>query len=92
MNFNKRILSYNKKLPLYSIPALLITGLLLLMLIIFFGILLGIFVLLIASGVLVARLFLRPYRSKPKRLEDDGRTIILSEDEYEVIDKKIDYR
>jgi len=88
MNFNNRILSYDKKLPFYSIPALLIAGLLLLMLTIFFGILIGIFILLIASGALLARLFLKPYKSKQKRLEDDGRTIILSEDEYKVIDKK----
>jgi uncharacterized SAM-binding protein YcdF (DUF218 family) len=88
MNINNRILFYNKKLPFYSIPALLIAGLLLLMLTIFFGILIGIFILLIASGVLVVRLFLKPYKSKQKRLEDDGRTIILSEDEYKVIDKK----
>jgi uncharacterized SAM-binding protein YcdF (DUF218 family) len=88
MNSNNRIFTYNKKLPFYSIPALLIAGLLLVVLTILFGILIGIFILLIASGVLVARLFLKPYKSKQKRLEDDGRTIILSEDEYRVIDKK----
>lgn len=88
MNFNNRIFSYNKKLPFYSIPVLLITGLLLLMLTIFFGILIGISILLIASGALLARLFLKPYQSKQRRVEDDGRTIILREDEYKVIDRK----
>ena len=88
MNLSNRIFSYNKRLPFYSIPGLLITGLLLLMLTIFFGILIGTFILLIASGALLARLFLKPYKSKQKRVEDDGRTIILREDEYKVIDKK----
>jgi hypothetical protein len=88
MNINNRIFSYNKRLLFYSIPGLLITGLLLLMLTIFFGILLGTFILLIASGALLARLFLRPHKSKQKRVEDDGRTIVLREDEYKVIDKK----
>lgn len=88
MNFNNRIFSYNKKLSFYSIPALLISGLLLLLLMIFFGILIGISILLIASGALLARLFLKPYQSKQKRVEDDGRTIILREDEYRVIDRK----
>ena len=88
MNFQNRIFSYNKKLPFYSIPALLISGLLLLLLVIFFGILIGISILLIASGALLARLFLKPYKAKQKRVEDDGRTIILREDEYKVIDKK----
>jgi MFS superfamily sulfate permease-like transporter len=88
MDFNNRIYSYKKKLPFYSVPALLITGLLLLMLTIFFGILIGVSILLIASGALLARLFLKPYQSKQTRVEDDGRTIILREDEYKVIDKK----
>jgi len=88
VNFNNRIFSYNKRLPFYSIPGLLITGLVLLMLVIFFGILIGTFILLIASGALLARLFFKPYQSKQKRVEDDGRTIILREDEYKVIDRK----
>jgi hypothetical protein len=88
VNFNNRIFSFNKKLPFYSIPGLLITGLLLLMLSIFFGILIGISILLIASGAFLARLFLKPYRSKQQRVEDDGRTIVLREDEYKVIDRK----
>jgi uncharacterized SAM-binding protein YcdF (DUF218 family) len=88
VNFNNRIFSYNKRLPFYSIPGFLIMGLLLLMLAIFFGILIGTFILLIASGALLARLFLKPYKSKQKRVEDDGRTIILRQDEYKVIDKK----
>ena len=88
MNFNNRIYSYNKKLPFYSVPVLLIAGLLLLMLTIFCGILIGISILLIASGALLARLFLKPYQSKQTRVGDDGRTIILREDEYRVIDRK----
>ncbi len=88
MNFNNRIFSHNKKLPFYTIPGLFIGALLLLMLIIFFGILIGTFILLFASGALLARLFLTPHKSKQKRVEDDGRTIVLREDEYRVIDKK----
>jgi uncharacterized SAM-binding protein YcdF (DUF218 family) len=88
MDFNSRIFSYNKKLPFYTIPGLFIGTLLLLVLIIFFGILIGTFILLFASGALLARLFLKPYQSKQKRVEDDGRTIILREDEYRVIDRK----
>lgn len=87
MSVNDRIFSYNKKLPFYSIPALLISGLVLIMLAIFFGILIGISILLLASVALLARLFLKPYKSKQKRVEDDGRTIVLREDEYRVIKK-----
>ncbi len=88
MNLSNRMFSYDKKLPLYTIPGLLIGALLLLMLTIFFGILIGVFILFFASGALLARLFLKPNKSKQKRVEDDGRTIVLREDEYKVIDKK----
>ena len=58
------------------------------MLIIFFKIIIGTFILLFASGALLARLFLNPHKSKQKRVEDDGRTIVLREDEYKVVDKE----
>ena len=88
MNRNNRIFSYDKKLPFYTIPGLFIGALLLVMVAIFFGILIGTCILLIAAGALIARLFFTPFSSKQKRVEDDGRTIILREDEYKVIDKK----
>lgn len=88
MQFNNRIFYSNRKLPLYSIPAIVIAGFLLLLFTMFFGVLIGIFIVVTASGLLLTRLFSKPSRSKHKRVEDDGRTIVLREDEYKVIDKK----
>ncbi len=49
--------------------------------------LIGFFVVaLLAAPVVIATALLKPRRRKKGRFEDGGRTIVLGEDEYEVLD------
>jgi uncharacterized membrane protein len=85
MNRNSRIYFY-RKLPLPILPLVLFALIILAVIVI-----LGFFVGAILGAFLIGYVFLRHFISSKKKktatLEEDGRTIVLKEGDYEVLEK-----
>jgi len=87
MNADTKIYFYKGKLPFYFFPLVLL-GLIAFSLLALVGLFIGIVIGAVAIGFLVLRYFFSSKKTGTKRVEDDGRTVVLREDEYEVIEKK----
>jgi len=88
MRTNNRIYIYNRKLPFFVIPALIFLGLLIFSIFALFGLFIAVILGTLAIGGFLLRLLTKSNRLDSKRLEDNGRTIVLDKEEYEVLDKK----
>jgi len=87
LDSNQNVYIYKKKLPWTFFPFIL-CGLVVFSLLALFGVFIGIVVGTTAIAFMLIRLLLPSTKKKTKRVEDDGRTVVLREDEYEVIEKK----
>ena len=87
MSVDSKIYFYKGKLPFYFFPLVLL-GLIAFSLLALIGLFIGIVIGAVAIGFLALRYFLSSKKTGTKRVEDDGRTIVLREDEYEVIEKR----
>ena len=88
MRSNNRIYIYNRKLPFFVIPGLIFLGLLIFSIFTLFGLFIAVILGTLAVGGFLLRLLTKSNRLDSKRLEDNGRTIVLDKEEYEVIEKK----
>ena len=86
MNANNNIYFYRGKLPWGFFPVLLF-GLIIFGVLAVLGLFVGVVIGVLAIGFMLLRLLLPSSKSEAKRVEDDGRTVVLREDEYEVIEK-----
>ena len=87
MNTTRKIYFYKGKLPFYFFPLVLL-GLIAFSLLALVGLFIGVVIGAVAIGFLALRYFLSSKKAGTNRVEDDGRTIVLREDEYEAIEKR----
>ncbi len=87
MDTNLKIYFYKGKPPFYSFPLVLL-GFIAFSLLALVGLFIGVVIGAVAIGFLALRYFLSSKKTGTKRVEDNGRTIVLREDEYEVIEKR----
>lgn len=87
MNTNHKIYFYKGKLPWTFFPIVLF-GLIALSVLAVLGLFVGVVIGTLAIGFMLLRILLPSKKSEAKRVEDDGRTVVLKEDEYEVIEEK----
>jgi hypothetical protein len=87
LNINRRIYFYKGKLPLSLLP-LIFFGLIVFTLLAILGLFVGVILGAIMIGFILIRLLVSSKRKQSKRVEENSRTIILKEGEYEVIEKK----
>ena len=78
---------YTSKFPFYYLVLLIFFILLIFSVLTVLGFFVALAVGAVSVRVMVVR-WLAHLRIRSRRFEDDGRTILLSEDEYSVIDKK----
>lgn len=92
MNPNDRRVFYfqGKKPPFYALPLAIITVVLVVAVLAVFGLVIGIAVAALIIAFSVARLFSSFGKKKKKNREtrDGGKTIVLEEGDFEVIDKE----
>jgi asparagine N-glycosylation enzyme membrane subunit Stt3 len=79
---------YAGKIPFYYLVLLIFFILLLFSVVTVLGFFVALAVGVVSVGVMLVRWLAHWKKIRSKRFEDDGRTIVLSEDEYKVIDKK----
>lgn len=87
VNASRKIYFYKGRLPFYFFPLALL-GLIVLSVLAVLGLFIGIAVGTVAIGYFMLRYLLSSNKTERKRVEDDGRTIVLRDDEYEVIEKR----
>ncbi|MGH7807396.1 MAG: hypothetical protein ACRENT_04820 [Thermodesulfobacteriota bacterium] len=87
MNRNQNLHFYKGRLPWIFFP-FIVLGLIVLGSLALLGIFVGAVVGATAIAFMLIRFLLPSTKNKTKRVEDDGRTVVLREDEYEVIEKK----
>jgi len=87
LDSNQNIYIYKKKLTWTFFPFIL-CGLIVFSLLALFGVFIGVVVGSMAIGFMLIRFLFPSTKNETKRIEDDGRTVVLREDEYEVIEKK----
>jgi hypothetical protein len=83
---NHNIYFYKGKLPWGFFPVILF-GLIIFSVLAVLGLFVGVVIGAVAIGFMLLRLLLPSNKNGTKRVEDDGRTVVLREDEYEVIEK-----
>ena len=90
MNPNDRRVFYfqGKKPPFYAFPLAIITVVLVLAVLAVFGLVIGIAVAGLIIAFSIARLFSSFRKKKQRETRDGGKTIILEEGDFEVIDKE----
>ncbi|MBI2485656.1 MAG: hypothetical protein HYW01_01595 [Deltaproteobacteria bacterium] len=86
MNTNHKIYFYRGKLPWGFFPVILF-GIIIFSILAILGLFVGIVIGAIATGFMLLRLLFPSKKDETKRFEEDGRTVVLREDEYEVIEK-----
>ncbi|MGB7291650.1 MAG: hypothetical protein WBD99_05720 [Thermodesulfobacteriota bacterium] len=79
---------YSGKIPFYYLVLLFFFILLLFSVVAVLGFFIALAVGVVSIGVMLVRRLAHSKKIRSKRFEDDARTIILSEDEYKVINKK----
>jgi len=88
MNTNRSIYYYKANLPSYLLPIVLFFGLVVFSALAVLGLLIGIVIGTLAIGLILIRFLVSSKKKETMRVEEDGRTIVLREDEYEVVEKK----
>ena len=83
---NHNIYFYRGKLPWGFFPVILF-GMIIFSILAILGLFVGVVIGAIAIGFMLLRLLFPSKKYETKRVEDDGRTLVLREDEYEVIEK-----
>ena len=86
MNTNPRIYFYKGKLPSSIIPLVLFV-LIVLTLFAILGLFIGVIVGAAMLGFIVLRLLISSKKKQAKPVEEDSRTIVLNERDYEIIEK-----
>ncbi len=86
MNTYPRIHFYKGKLPLSIIPLVLFV-LIVLTLFAILGIFIGVILGVAMLGFIVLRLLISSKKKQAKPVEEDSRTIVLNERDYEIIEK-----
>jgi hypothetical protein len=86
LNGNNSIYFYRGKLPWGFFPAILF-GLIIFSVLAVLGLFVGVVIGALTIGFMLFRLLLPSSKNETNRVEDDGRTVVLKEDEYEIIDK-----
>jgi MFS superfamily sulfate permease-like transporter len=79
---------YTGKIPSYYLVLLVFFILLFFSVVAVLGFFVALAVGIVSAGVMLVRWLAHWNKIRSSRLEDDGRTITLGEDEYKVIDKK----
>lgn len=79
---------YTGKIPFYYLALLIFVILLIFSVVTVLGFFVALGVGVVSVGAVLVRWLAHWKKIRSNRFEDDGRTIVLSEDEYKVIDKK----
>lgn len=91
MNTNYRFYSYRQNLPLSLLQFVLLLGMFAFTILAILGLFIGVIVGAVAAGFFLLRLLIMSKgKKRSERLEDDGRTVVLEKEEYEVIGKAKD--
>lgn len=86
LNTNHKIYFYKGKLPWGFFPVILF-GIIIFSILVILGLFVGVVIGAIAIGFMLLRFLFPSKKYETKRVQDDGRTLVLREDEYEVIEK-----
>ena len=87
MNINRKVYFYKPSLPLSLFLLIFLLGSVIFTILAILGLFIGIIIGTVAIGFVLFRLLI-PAKKKFKRVEEDGRTINLRQEEYEVLQKK----
>lgn len=91
LNTNYRFYSYRQNLPLSLLQFVLLLGMFAFTILAILGLFIGVIVGAVAAGFFLLRLLIMSKgKKRSERLEDDGRTVVLEKEEYEVIGKAKD--
>jgi len=88
MDPNRKVFFYQGKPPAYLLPLLIVLGVLVFTVLAVFGLFVGIAIGALVIVLGIARLFSSFKKKKPRTINENGRTtIILDEEDFEVIEK-----
>ncbi len=85
MKANRRVYFHNGKPPFYLLPMALLLGIVIFSVLAIFGFFIGI---VISAAMLIfgiIRFFSSDKKRKTRKMSQDGRTVILEEDEYKIL-------
>ena len=89
MNPNRRTFYFQgKKPPFYALPLAIVTVVLVVAVLAIFGLVIGVAIAGLIIAFSLARLFSSLGKKKTRETRDGGKTIILEEGDFEVIDKE----